>query len=127
MAPRLVKLDEFANFIDLKSNGPIRKQKSTIPRVKSERVTWPTIGAQKSRVSASMPNTGTLKSSLIIFHFVNKLIKGVQVNIFRSSGRRWFAEDVKVRVASERHNSTRTGHNMHPTAVEKRKINQRMG
>lgn len=72
-----------------------------------------------------MPKMRTLNSSLIVFYLIYKLIKTFQINIFLGR-RRSFAEYVKVRVASERHNPTRTRYKMHPIAVEKREIHQRV-
>lgn len=109
----------------LQSIGLVYKLDLTITRVKSRRLAPPTIGAQKQRASTAMPNTRTVNSDFIVIYLVYELIEGFQINILRSRSK-WFAEDIKVRVASERHNSTRTRYNMYPVAVEEGEINKRI-
>lgn len=70
-----------------------------------------------------MPNTGTVNGNLIVIYLVYELIESFQINILRDR-HNWVAEDAKVRVASERHNSTRTMYDMDPIVVEKREMDK---
>jgi hypothetical protein len=66
-----------------------------------------------------------VNGNFIVIYLVYELIESFQINILRDR-HNWVAEDAKVRVASERHNSTRTRYNMYPVVVEQREINKRI-